>query len=214
MGARFIAGHYDYISQSELRAWSGKMMDRLIGRLLRLAAYAKGKGLEGICLEQMYTPHLKPYTVAEGKEMLETLNARAAVQFIMHADTGHMAVAAKEDKNHTAQDKDPYHWLRQTYGGMRKIFIHLQQTDAVASRHWPFTPERNKQGIIEAKKVIEAIEESGVEEAFLSFEILYPRGTMIDKITPEIVESVRHFEKTFVEMGYKVKDGVCMKAKQ
>jgi sugar phosphate isomerase/epimerase len=214
MGARFIAGHYDYISQSELRQWSDKHMERLMDRLLRLAAYAKRKGLEAICLEQMYTPHLKPYTVAEGKEMLGTLNARAAVPFIMHADTGHMAVAAKDDRNHTAQDKDPYYWLRQTYGGMKKIFVHLQQTDAAASRHWPFTPQRNKEGIIEAKKVIRAIEESGVEEAFLSFEILYPRGQMIDKITPEIVASVKHFEKTFADMGYRVKDSVCVKAKQ
>lgn len=211
MGARFIAGHYDYISQSDLRRSEKRATLRLLERLLFLADYAKKKGLEAICLEQMYTPHLKPYTVAEGHWMLEWLNTRSPIPFYMHADTGHMAVASSEDKNHTAQDKDPYYWLSQRYAGQNKIFVHLQQTDTLASRHWPFTSQRNKEGFIVARKVIEAIEQSGVEEAFLSFEILYPRGTPISKITPEIVESVRHFEDTFKSMGYRVAEGVCTK---
>ena len=213
MGARFIAGHYDYISQSDLRARPEKAVERLMKNLVRLAAYAKRQGLEAICLEQMYTPHLKPYTVAEGQQMLVDLNSRSDVPFYMHCDTGHMAVGSKDDKDHTAADKDPYYWLRQRYAGMKKVFVHLQQTDAYASRHWPFTPQHNRNGIIQADKVIEAVQTSGVEEAFMSLEILYPRGTAIDRITPDIVESVRHFEAAFKAKGYKVADGVCTKAK-
>lgn len=211
LGARFIAGHYDYISQSDLSRQPEKATKRLINRLLRLSEYAARKRLEAICLEQMYTPHLKPYTVAEGKRMLEELNAKGSLPFIMHADTGHMAVASPHDNRHTREDKDPYFWLRQTYAGQNRIFVHLQQTDAVASRHWPFTPECNAKGMIEARKVIEAIEESGVNEAFLCFEILYARGTPIDKISPDIAASVRHFERVFRAMGYRVNDGICTK---
>ncbi|MEM4250288.1 MAG: hypothetical protein QW828_00410, partial [Candidatus Bathyarchaeia archaeon] len=133
---------------------------------------------EGICLEQMYTPHLKPYTIAEGIQMLEALNAKSPVPFYMHCDTGHMAVAAKDDENHTFRDKDPYYWLRQRYAGMGKIFVHLQQTDALASRHWPFTPEYNRKGFIEARKVIQAIEDSG------DFIVQLPKG-YVPESTPK-----------------------------
>jgi sugar phosphate isomerase/epimerase len=211
MGARFIAGHYDYISQTDIRRSPERALERLLERLLRLAVYARRKGLEGICLEQMYTPHLKPYTVAEGQQMIGALNARSAVPFYMHCDTGHMAVGPAEDKKHTTKDKDPYFWLRQRWGGTKKLFVHLQQTDATGSRHWPFTPRCNRKGMVVADKVIEAIEDSGVEEAFLSFEILYPRGTPIKAITPDVVESVRHFERAFKRRGYRVKEGVCTK---
>jgi len=202
MGAKFIAGHYDYITLTEIERDPDAAVERVLERLLRLAEYAGEKGLEAICLEQMYTRQLKPYTVEEGKYLIERLNAKADVPFYMHCDTGHMAVGPKDDPKHTAQDKDPYYWLRQTYGDTGKMFVHLQQTDAESSRHWPFTDEYNARGFIDADKVVEALIESGVKEAFLTFEILYPRATPIERIVPDIVESVEYFDAALKRHGF------------
>jgi len=188
-------------------------VERLKRRLLELADYAAEKGLEAIFLEQMYTSQLKPYTVAEGKEFIEELNQKSAVPFYMHLDTGHMAAAPKDDADHTDLDKDPFYWLAQNYGNSEKVFVHLQQTDREASRHWPFTEEYNKLGFIEAEKVIRSVEASGVKEAYFSFEILYPRGTDMEEIVPGIVESVRYFDDAFRRLGYAGNDGVYTKEK-
>ena len=52
--------------------------------------------------------------------------------------------------------------------------IDLQQTDHIASRHWPFTAEFNAKGIIEGPEVVQAIEDSGADEILLSFELRSP----------------------------------------
>jgi sugar phosphate isomerase/epimerase len=211
LGARFIAGHYDYMTLSDLADRRDDSLRRLIAGLIELSRYAEEKGLEAICLEQMYLPSLKPYTIQEGKTLIEELNSKSSIPFYIHLDTGHMAVGPN-DGVHTDEDKDPYRWLSENYGGMPRMFVHLQQTDKEASRHWPFTAEYNEKGFIDGRKVIEAIEESGVEEAFLALEILYPRATPLDAITPDIVESVRYFDNILTGMGYSGENDVYVKA--
>jgi sugar phosphate isomerase/epimerase len=50
-------------------------------------------------------------------------------------------------------DGDPYNWLSEL--GCYSPIIHLQQTDGFHSKHWPFTEDFNKKGIIQAEKVLE-----------------------------------------------------------
>jgi sugar phosphate isomerase/epimerase len=78
-------------------------------------------------------------------------------------DIGHRNLdGTKEEADHLA-------WIKR-YGKQCDV-IDCQQTDLNASRHWPFTPEYNENGIIKAEKVVEAIHESGAEEVLLALEI-------------------------------------------
>ena len=55
-------------------------------------------------------------------------------------------------------DGDPYTWLREL--GCYSPIIHLQQTDGKKSCHWPFTQAYNEVGIIEPRKVLEALNDA------------------------------------------------------
>jgi len=200
LGARYVTGHYDYISAADLAAGSG-LVERMVEGLLGFAEYAGSVGLEAIFLEQMHSPALKPYTIAEGKEILAELNGSSRLPFYMHHDLGHMAHVSPDDPVHSDADKDPYAWLAHDFGS-RVAFVHCQQTDDVASRHWPFTREYNDRGIIDPARVISSLEGSGVERAYLSLEVLYERGTPLEVITRDYVESAESWRSALEAAGY------------
>jgi len=202
LGARYCSGHFDYISQKDARKLGARAAQRIVDGLVELSEYAARHGLAGICLEQMHGPQLRPYIIPEMEQMLHSINARSAVPVYPMCDTGHMAHVSPADPDHGSQDKNPYAWLSRKYAGLDVIFVHIQQTDNQASRHWPFTAPFNAQGIIEPKKVVEAVERSGVAEAYLSLEILYARGTPLDQITPDIVASAEAFRGALRGLGY------------
>jgi len=203
-GAKYITGHYDYITQQDLQVRPKRAVTRLIDRMVLFAEYAATKGVEVIFLEQMYTPHLKPYTIEESKKMLRAINRRSAIPVMLHLDCGHAAPVPETDPDHTKADKDPYKWLEERYPGSDMILVHVQQTDRAASRHWAFTAERNRKGIIRADRVIKSILKGSPRKAFLSFEMLYPRGTSLELIGKELRESREYFRRTLDRMGFDI----------
>ena len=211
LGARVISGHFDYISRTEIARAEKKALNRLLENLLRLAEFCAARKIEGIYLEQMYTPSLKPYTIVEAKKMMRWLNQRAAVPYYLQIDTGHMALAPPEYEDHTDADKDPYQWLATRFPGADRVWVHLNQTDRTHTRHWPFTPRYNRRGIISPERVIQSVEKSGVREAYLSFETLYPRGTPLAQITENMRGSAQRFRKAFAALGYTEHNGVFAK---
>lgn len=203
LGGRFISGHYDCISLPEATRNLEASLDRLVEELLQVSSYAREAGLQGIFLEVMHRRQLQPYTIAGAHRLIDRLNRDAEVPFHIHIDTGHMA-CVEADPEHTAQDRDVYRWLSTPFGLNQWLLVHAQQTDSVASRHWPFTPGYNRIGIIEARRVIRAIEDSGVGRAVIALEILYPRGTPLDRIRGDILISARYWREAFESLGYRL----------
>jgi hypothetical protein len=68
------------------------------------------------------------------------------------------------------RDRDPYTWLIEL--GSDSPCVHVQQTDGKGDRHWPFTKEFNKIGIIEAKKVISSLDKSGADQTYIYPEVV------------------------------------------
>ena len=211
LGARFATGHFDYMSKTDLRERPAQAEQRMLDGLLIMAEYAAERGIEGLALEQMHGPQLRPYTVEQAQRFLEWLNERSAVPIYLLADTGHMAHVDPTDPDHGEKDKDPYYWLSQKYAGLDKIFVHLQQTDTLASRHWPFTEPYNQRGFISPEDVIRSIQRSNVAEAYLSFEVLYPRGAKMAEIVQDIGRSVKAFVDAFDRCGY-VRNGAAFES--
>ncbi len=203
-GAKYITGHYDYMTQQDAQRRPKQAVKKFMERFLRFAEYAGRRGVEAIFLEQMYTPQLKPYTIEEGRQMLRAINRKSAIPVMMHLDCGHAAPAPQPDANHTKADKDPYRWMEEPFPGGDMVFVHLQQTDRTRSRHWPFTPRYNRRGIIRAEKVIRSILKAGPRIAFLSFEILYPRGSSLRQIGSELRVSREYFRSAFRKSGFDV----------
>ena len=201
LGGRHISGHYDCLGKRDLAENFDAAIERMIDGLVRVGQYAARVGLEAIFLEQMHRPQLQPNTLSRGHRILGELNARSPVPFHMHLDFGH-AAPVFDDPTHGPRDKDPYAWMAEPWGANRIVLIHAQQCDRQASRHWPFTPEYNKRGIIDARRCIEALASSGVGEAVLALEVLYPRGTLIEAIEPGIVASAEYWREALESLGY------------
>ncbi len=97
-------------------------------------------------------------------------------------DVGHMCVPGT-----SGDDRGPYAWLRRL--GARAPIVQLQQSDGLADHHWPFTAARNAGGIIDAGRVLAALDESGAERVRLILEVIPPFEQDDGTVTGELRES-------------------------
>lgn len=65
-------------------------LNLLYDDLAELAAYARQIGLSYIGLEQMYTPHMPPWTISGATQLLQAVAARAGAPMYITLDIGHM----------------------------------------------------------------------------------------------------------------------------
>jgi sugar phosphate isomerase/epimerase len=150
-----------------------------------VSRYAAAAGLAYIYFETMSIPRELADTIAGAAELCAAVNANAGVPMRLCLDTGHAPHPA---------ERDPYRWLREL--GRSTAIVHLQQTEAGHSRHWPFTPEYNQVGIIEPGRVLEALAESGAEEIFLAFEISHRESYEQDgRVAADLRESARYWRQ-------------------
>lgn len=192
LGTRGIGGHFDTISSRDLDNPERYQMliDNLVTTFHQLSEIAKQQGQEFILWEQLYAPSEVPYTIGQTKELMPQLNDGASVPIPLVIDLGHMCC---QNFPHEPEDEDPYEWLRQL--GSQTLVVHLQQCNGTGSCHWPFTKEYNKAGIIEAEKVIEAINESGAQEMYLFFEIFFSLSQNDQQVLDEMAESVEYWRQ-------------------
>ena len=62
----------------------------LYGDLAELAAYADAQKLPGICIEQMYTPHMPPWTIDGAETLMREVFTRGGAPMYITIDLGHM----------------------------------------------------------------------------------------------------------------------------
>lgn len=192
LGAKGIGGHFDTISHSN---WENPkkysfFIDNLISCLQYLSGIAKKEGLEFILWEQMYAASEVPYTISQTRELMDRVNNHASIPIYLTLDVGHSCC---QNYPHNPEDTDPYKWLRE-FAHISPV-VHIQQTSASESCHWPFTEEYNKIGIIEAEKVIEAINLSAAKEVLLTLEIFFSLAKNDEQVLAHMKESVEYWRK-------------------
>jgi sugar phosphate isomerase/epimerase len=129
--------------------------------LAELAAYAHQYGLDHLLVENLVTDR-EPSTMALIENILtERAPAQAPVQLCL--DLGHPYASG-------GPDTDPYAWL--AHFGPRAAEIQLQQTDGLADRHWPFTPEHHAAGRVDPGRVLDTLAAAGVDDALLILEVI------------------------------------------
>lgn len=165
LGCRTTGGHVGALSIADNRdptrraaRWSD------LGRALdRLAAAAKIGGLDRIVVENLAAAR-EPSTIADIEDLLRPPTSDRA-EIALCLDVGHMCVPGT-----SGDDRDPYAWLRRFSAA--EPMIQLQQSDADGDHHWPFTATRNREGRIDADRVIDALEAGGAESADLILEVI------------------------------------------
>jgi len=154
-GASATGGHVGAFSVADWEnpaARTGRWSD-LCASLDRLARVARRSGLEALVVENLAAAR-EPSTMAMIRDLVTDGDAeRVPVRLCL--DVGHMCVPGT-----AGADRDPYAWLQ----AMAPLTsqIQLQQSDVDGDHHWPFTPARNREGRIDADRVIDAL---GVGEA-------------------------------------------------
>lgn len=196
LGCRGIGGHFDTISSRDLGNPEryNLLLDNLISSFQYLSHIAKKKGQEFILWEQTYAPSEVPYTIEQTRQLMKRVNNGAGVDIFLTLDTGH---ACCQNYPHVPQDIDPYSWLR-NFAPISPV-IHLHQTNRQESCHWPFTKKYNKIGIIEPRKVIDAIQASGAKKVLLILEIFFPLSKNDEQVLDEMEESVEYWRKYIKE---------------
>jgi len=188
MGVKVAGGHVaaksvkDY-GDAQRRAYLDSV---LLDGVKLLRRYAAARGLEMLLWEPMPVPRETPWTMEEAEEILRKANEGPGVPVRLTIDLGHQCTLS-------GKEADPYEWLRR-FAPMSPA-MHIQQTDGKADRHWPFTEEYNRVGIIKPDKVIEAIDASGAKEVYLFLEYIPAPEAPDDNVLRDLEASVKHWKE-------------------
>jgi hypothetical protein len=164
----------------------------LRGTLGDLAVRARDAGLGYLMVENLAAAR-EPSTMAMVRELLTTGDDRM-VPIRLCLDVGHMCAPGT-----TGPDRDPYAWLREL--GRDAPVIQLQQSDAEGDHHWPFTPDRNAVGRIDARRVLDALDEGGVKETALVLEMIPPFEQADAALLDDLEASVDHWRTALARHG-------------
>lgn len=103
-------------------------------------------------------------------------------------DVGHQCVPGT-----SGADRDPYAWLADL--GAMAGMIQLQQSDAVADHHWPFTETTNAAGRIDPSRVLDTLTAAGAHDVLLVLEIIPPFEADDDAVVADLEASVDHWRR-------------------
>ncbi len=193
-GGRAMGGHVgafsvaDWIDPSaRAERWSDLRV-----RLARLAADARLAGLDHLLVENLAAAR-EPSTMSTIRDLATEGDAHH-VPIRLCLDVGHMCVPGT-----SGADRDPYAWLASA--GSLATVVQLQQSDAGGDHHWPFTPDRNSEGRIDADRVIDALGVGGVESSALVLEVIPPFEQPDDDVLADLVASVDYWREALERRG-------------
>jgi sugar phosphate isomerase/epimerase len=185
-GAGGTGGHVGAYSVADWREPSTrtKLASELVLRLHRLARAAMKSGLEAFYVENLASTR-EPSTMADVSRLLAP-GDRLHVPVKLCLDVGHMCVPGTR-----GAERDPYAWLRRFGPGA----VHVQQSDRIGDRHWPFTPAKNRLGRIDAVRVLAALTASGVPFVDLILEVIPPSEADDETVIRDLVASVHYWRR-------------------
>jgi sugar phosphate isomerase/epimerase len=173
-GGHFLAFTMKDFNNKETREY---LIQSLFESIIYLSKVAYEYKLSSLTVEYMATAYEIPHTLKEAKKFFEEINTYSKVPVYLTFDLGHTSAF---DLDVNDKNKDVYHVLENVIP-MTSI-IHLQQTDGLGDRHWPFTPEFNEIGIIKPEKVLKIINDNSDHPIDLIFECMHGCELSGDKI--------------------------------
>jgi sugar phosphate isomerase/epimerase len=185
-GAGSTGGHVGAYSVDDWRdpARRRELWDELGDSLAGLAAAARDQGLSGLMVENLAAAR-EPSTLDMVSSLL-TAGDAAHVPITLCLDVGHQCVPGS-----SGPDRDPYAWLERLGG--RATVVQLQQADGQADHHWPFTAQTSAAGIIDAARVLAALDRSGAAEIALVLEVIPPFEQDDDQVLADLRESAAYW---------------------
>jgi D-erythrulose 1-phosphate 3-epimerase len=193
-GARSTGGHVGAYSVADWAnaARRARLWRALQAQLAQLAAYARAAGLDSLMVENLAAAR-EPSSMAGIRSLLTSGDADH-VPVVACLDVGHQCVQGA-----TGAELDPYAWLTEL--GARAPVVQLQQSDAAADHHWPFTPAANAAGRISAPHVLRALRESGADEVALILEIIHPFEASDEQVIADLRVSADYWRRHLASLS-------------
>lgn len=187
-GGRATGGHVGAYSVTD---WHDARRRKALGDELRehladLAGYAHRAGLEYLMVENLAAAR-EPSTMDGIRELLDD-GGPSRVPVRLCLDVGHPVVPGT-----TGEERDPYAWLRQM-AALAPV-IQLQQGDAAADHHWPFTEQTNAVGRIAADRVLDALDASDASAIALVLEVIPPFEEDDDRVVADMAASAQYWRR-------------------
>ena len=158
LGARGVGSHFGILSVRDFEDQQrrAERVEQGIAGWQRLSRRAAELGLEFLMFEPMSVPREIASNIPDTRALLERVNDGAAAPILLCLDVDHGDVAEPAAT-------DPYAWLREF--ARQTAVVHIKQSKADKSAHWAFTAEHDKEGIITAPKVLQALRQGGAPPA-------------------------------------------------
>ena len=191
LGARTAGAHFGILTVRDYEDESRRerMTEIAIENWHRIAEVGKEVGLEFLIFEPMSVPREFACTINSTHELLDRVNRDIAIPMKLCLDVDHGYSASGDPR-----DMDPYAWLTE-FAAVSPI-VHIKQSSSDKSGHWPFTPEKNKLGIIRPEKVLAALEEGGAEDVALLFECSWRERHPNDtQVVSDLKQSVAYWRE-------------------
>jgi sugar phosphate isomerase/epimerase len=160
--------------------------------LVTLATDARRAGLEYLVVENRPSAR----EVSDMATLRELLRDGDELHVPIRAclDLGHMCVAGAG-----GEERDPYAWLR-AFAPVAPV-VQVQQCDADADRHWPFTSSWNAVGRIHADAVLDALGEGGAQDVVLMLEVSPPSAQADEGVVDDLLASVGYWREALARRG-------------
>jgi D-erythrulose 1-phosphate 3-epimerase len=189
LGAPGVGGHIGALSvgQFDDPGQRAQAVAGIVDSVRALAEHAAARNLGFLLWEVMPVAREYPSQLDAAEELMATLDGSTAVPVLLCLDMGHACAAGASEL-----DRDPYAWLKRL-GSFTQV-VHLQQTDGVADRHWPFTAAFNQQGIVDPERVVDLVAGFQRETVELMLEPMFAFEAADAQVLADLRESVAFWE--------------------
>ncbi len=189
LGGSAVGGHIGALTVRQYRDLPDRRrgIRRIVDGVRELADHAAVRRLECLLWEIMPVAREYPAALEECEELMVRLEGETAVPIALCLDMGHACAAGAE-----GADRDPYAWLERL--GRFTQVVHVQQTDGIGDRHWPFTAEFNAQGIVDPARVVDLVGGFDRPSVEIVLEAMSAFEADDDSVLADVRESVRYWQ--------------------
>jgi len=156
--------------------------------VLSLARLCREARLETLLWEAMPVSREPPSTIHEARDLLQRLG-NSPIPIKLCIDVGHTCNSDVKD----SRDRDPCTWLTEL--GSDSPCVHVQQTDGKSDRHWPFTEEFNKIGIIDGERIISSLDKSGAGRTYIYPEVFPAFEQDDDQVIDDMAKTMKYWKE-------------------
>lgn len=165
-----------------------RVMDEALGCWREVAEHAKDRGLAYLFWEPMSVGRELGHTQADTQSLQDAIDAAdLPIPLKPMVDIDHGDVTSSNPA-----DTDPYAWAR-NFAAQSPI-IHIKQSSMNKGGHWPFTEAYNRDGRIEPRRLIAAVEAGGGTDNELCLELAFREREPSDRnVVAAMRESVAYW---------------------